>query len=156
MFPTRFMWKMQPSAAGWSHFHHLYQRIRLHAVIPGKWSLSNKLVIWHLGQQDLPTRLGVFVPDLMVYVIRVLLSNPQRMKFSLGIICYNLLVSFCRWMKVDQKGSSRTCGHLSSRPGSSVGFQTSHSISTVSRMSMWCTTRTGTRQKCMHFSQAAG
>lgn len=34
-------------------------------------------------------RLGVFVLDLMVYVIRVLPSNPQRMNFSLpGIICW--------------------------------------------------------------------
>lgn len=80
---------MQPSAAGWCHFDHLYQRSRLHAVIPGKWSLSKKLVIWHLRQQDLPMRLGVFVLDLMVYVIRVLPSNPQRMNFSLpGIICW--------------------------------------------------------------------
>lgn len=37
--------EMQPSAAGWCHFDHLYQRSRLHAVIPGKWSLSKKLVI---------------------------------------------------------------------------------------------------------------
>lgn len=66
------------------------------------------------------------------------------------------LVMFCRLMKVDQKGSSRTCGRLFSRLDSSVGFQMNLCILTVSKTSSWCTRRIGTTQLSTRCFQAAG
>lgn len=94
-------------------------------------------------------------------------NNPQLINFSLakkkkkkkkvkehllGVI----FISFCRQIMADQKDSSRTCGHLSSRPDLSVGFEKSHSILTVSKTFMCCTPRTGMILESTLFSQAAG